>query len=174
MSASVTNREERRWALPRGPYLESQAEVRVRFQEVDSLRIVWHGHYLTYCEEGRLAFGGEFGLGYDDLARAELAIPLIHAEVDFHAPALFGDRLCVRTRLHPVRAAQLQFRYRITREGPADPSLGGPRPRAPCCVHDPSALRADPDLRQPGYGGRGRPRCTAAPPGDRDRRRLGS
>lgn len=124
MSSSATSRGERRWALPRGPYLESQAEVRVRFQEVDSLRIVWHGHYLTYCEEGRLAFGGEFGLGYDDLARAELAIPLIHAEVDFHAPARFGDRLRVRTRLHPVRAAQLQFRYRITREGPADPPGG--------------------------------------------------
>jgi acyl-CoA thioester hydrolase len=116
-------REERRWELPRGPYLESQAEVRVRFQEVDSLRIVWHGHYLTYCEEGRLSFGGEFGLGYDDLARAELAIPLIHAEVDFHAPARFGDRLRVRTRLHPVRAAQLQFRYRITREDPANTLL---------------------------------------------------
>lgn len=123
MSAAAA-REERRWQLPRGPYLESQAEVRVRFQEVDSLRIVWHGHYLTYCEEGRLAFGGRYGLGYDDLARAELAIPLIHAEVDFHAPARFGDRLQVRTRLHPVPAAQLQFRYRITRQGPADPPGG--------------------------------------------------
>jgi len=124
VSASATHREERRWTLPRGPYLESQAQIRVRFQEVDSLRIVWHGHYLTYCEEGRLGFGGEFGLGYDDLARAELAIPLIHAEVDFHAPALFGDLLHVRTRLHPVSAAQLHFRYRITREGPADPPGG--------------------------------------------------
>lgn len=124
MSAPATSREERRWTLPQGPFLESRAELRVRFQEVDSLRIVWHGHYLTYCEEGRLAFGGEFGLGYDDLARAELAIPLIHAEVDFHAPARFGDTLKVRTRLYPVRAAQLQFRYRITRQGPADPPEG--------------------------------------------------
>ena len=148
MSASATSREERRWALPRGPYLESQAEVRVRFQEVDSLRIVWHGHYLTYCEEGRLAFGGEFGLGYDDLARAELAIPLIHAEVDFHAPALFGDRLRVRTRLHPVRAAQLQFRYRITREGPTD-APGGTLLATAFTVHAFTSLASELRITRP-------------------------
>lgn len=108
-------REERRWELPRGPFLEVSSPVRVRFQEVDSLRIVWHGHYLTYCEEGRLGLGGALGLGYDDLARAGLAVPLIHAEVDFHAPARFGDALSVRTRLYPVPGAQLQMRYRITR-----------------------------------------------------------
>ncbi|MBL4847036.1 MAG: acyl-CoA thioesterase [Planctomycetes bacterium] len=110
-------REERRWDLPQGPFLEATAAVRVRFQEVDSLRIVWHGHYMTYCEEGRLAFGREFELGYDDLARSELAAPIVHAELDFHAPARFGEELAVRTRLYPVPGAQLQFRYRITRQG---------------------------------------------------------
>lgn len=109
-------REERRWALPGGPFLEVTSPVRVRFQEVDSLRIVWHGHYLTYCEEGRLGFGAALGLGYDDLARAGLAVPVIHAELDYHAPARFGDTLSVRTRLYPVPGAQLQLRYRITRE----------------------------------------------------------
>ena len=35
------------------PYLEETTTVRVRFQAVDSLRSVWHGHYVSYFEEGR-------------------------------------------------------------------------------------------------------------------------
>ncbi len=52
-----------RWGTPSSDYLEVTTQVRVRFQEVDSLRVVWHGHYLSYCEEGRTAFGREFGFG---------------------------------------------------------------------------------------------------------------
>ncbi len=43
--------------------LKSRIEVRVRFSEVDSLKMVWHGSYVKYMEDGREAFGREFGLG---------------------------------------------------------------------------------------------------------------
>ncbi|MGE0710985.1 MAG: acyl-CoA thioesterase [Planctomycetota bacterium] len=107
----------RRFELPQGAYLEAETELDVRFQEVDSLRIVWHGHYLTYCEEGRLAFGRAFGIGYEDLAEAGLAVPIVHAQLDYLAPARFGQRLRVRARLYPERAARLSFRYWIEAEG---------------------------------------------------------
>jgi acyl-CoA thioester hydrolase len=41
--------------------LTNTTTFRVRFSEVDSLRIVWHGHYLKYFEDGRDAWGAEFG-----------------------------------------------------------------------------------------------------------------
>ena len=46
-------RRRHRWGLLGPRYLVAHTQVRVRFQEVDSLRVVWHGHYLSYCEEGR-------------------------------------------------------------------------------------------------------------------------
>jgi acyl-CoA thioesterase FadM len=38
----------RRWPEPTPRYLSAHCPVRVRFHEVDTLRVVWHGHYLTY------------------------------------------------------------------------------------------------------------------------------
>ena len=43
---------------------EVQTEIRVRFSEVDSMGVVWHGNYLKYFEDGREAFGRKHGLGY--------------------------------------------------------------------------------------------------------------
>lgn len=44
--------------------LVGKTSLRVRFSEVDSMQIVWHGEYVRYFEDGREAFGREFaGLG---------------------------------------------------------------------------------------------------------------
>jgi acyl-CoA thioester hydrolase len=104
----------RRWADPAPRYLEETTDVRVRFQEVDGLRIVWHGHYLSYFEEGRNAFGRRFELEYQDVMREGYVVPLIHVAVDYLAPARFGEVLTVRTRLHPEDAARITFTYRIS------------------------------------------------------------
>ena len=36
----------------------------VRFNEVDSMGVVWHGHYAVYFEDAREAFGAKYGLEY--------------------------------------------------------------------------------------------------------------
>ena len=100
-----------------GKFLEASAAVRVRFQEVDVLQVVWHGHYLTYFEEARNAFGREYGFDYQDILRAGYIVPLVHAEVDYFAPARFGDTLTVRARLYPEEAARILFNYEISAAG---------------------------------------------------------
>lgn len=90
--------------------------MRVRFQEVDGLRMVWHGHYLSYFEEGRLAFGRRYGLSYQDVFDQGFVVPLVHLDVDYFAPATYDDVLTVRTRLHPEPAARLTFTYLITNQ----------------------------------------------------------
>lgn len=98
---------------PSEPFLETLCLVRVRFQEVDSLRVTWHGHYLTYFEEGRNAFGRQYGFGYQDILAAGLIAPLVHVELDYLAPSHFDELLEVRTRLHLVPGARLVFSYRV-------------------------------------------------------------
>ena len=41
--------------------LKNTVEIPIRFSEVDSLHVVWHGHYVKYFEDGREAFGKDFG-----------------------------------------------------------------------------------------------------------------
>jgi acyl-CoA thioester hydrolase len=89
--------------------------VRVRFSEVDSLRIVWHGHFLKYFEDGRAAFGHKYGLSYQDFLNAGLIVPVVHASCDHLQPARYGDELAISTRLYEQEAAKIFYYYEVTR-----------------------------------------------------------
>jgi len=103
--------------VPTGPFLEHRVAVRVRFQDVDALQVVWHGHYLGYFEAGREALGEEYGLGYRDVRAAGLVAPVVHAEVHYLQPARHGDELSVVARLHRHAGAVLDLSYEVRRHG---------------------------------------------------------
>ena len=46
------------------PKLTATKIVEIRFNEVDSMGVVWHGHYATYFEDAREEFGRKYGLEY--------------------------------------------------------------------------------------------------------------
>ena len=108
----------RRCRLPEGRYLEHRTFARVRFQEVDSLGIVWHGHYLTYFEDARVAFGRHYGIDYTDILQAGIAAPIVHVSCDYLSPARYGEQLEVAAMLFHRDSATLEFHYAISR--PAD------------------------------------------------------
>lgn len=109
-------RRRNRWGTLGPRYLAARCPVRVRFQEVDSLRVVWHGHYLTYCEEGREAFGKKFGFSYQAILDAGFIAPVVHIELDYFQPAHYDQVLDVETRLHVDPGARINFSYLITNE----------------------------------------------------------
>jgi acyl-CoA thioester hydrolase len=111
----------RRWKEPADRYLEASTVIPVRFQEVDILGMVWHGHYLGFFEAGRADFGRQHGLTYDDMLGAGFVLPVVHASVDYHSPARLGTDVTVRTRLHPEPGAWVQSTYVVT--GPGDEEL---------------------------------------------------
>ena len=53
--------------------MTSTKEVLVRFNEVDSMSIVWHGNYVKYLEDGREDFGQKFGLSYLHIQKSWLS-----------------------------------------------------------------------------------------------------
>ncbi len=103
------------------PYLEERTTVRVRFNEVDALRIVWHGHYANFFEEARRAWGRRYGLDYPVFFENNTAAPVVQLQVDYLVPARMADVLEVTARLWQSDAARLEFTYEIHREG--EPTL---------------------------------------------------
>jgi len=106
--------------LPRGmrtgrPYLEETTTARVRFHEVDSLRIVWHGHYVTYFEDARRAFGRRYGIDYPAFIEHNVAAPVVNLWLDFKQPARLNDELAVTARLLQPTSAKIEFDYEIHR-----------------------------------------------------------
>lgn len=93
--------------------LENTMKIHVRFNEVDSLHIVWHGHYISYFEDGREAFGREFGLTYLDIFEEGYKVPLIHIDCQFKRPIEYGDPIEVITTFVNTPAAKIIFEYRL-------------------------------------------------------------
>lgn len=89
------------------------SEQLVKFSEVDSLRVVWHGYYVRYFEDGWEAFGNQFQLGYLDVYKQGLALPLIDLEVKFKRPLEYGDTAIIETTFIDSPAAKIQFEYVI-------------------------------------------------------------
>lgn len=89
---------------------------RVRFEELDPLGIMWHGRYVSYCEDGRVAFGREYGLSYSELMRRETAAPIVRFHLDYFAPLGFDQLVRIETTLHWSAAMRLNFSYAIRKE----------------------------------------------------------
>mgnify|MGYP001221579632 CR=1 FL=1 len=96
--------------------LKDTKEIIVRFSEVDSMRIVWHGNYLKYFEDGRESFGLKYSLGYLDVYRHNVMIPIVKANCDYKRPLEYGDTAVVETRYIPTEAAKIMFEYTIYRK----------------------------------------------------------
>ena len=96
-------------------YIEEKTTVRVRFHEVDMMRIVWHGHYLAYFEEARRAFGRRWGLDYEVFFENGVAAPIVRIEAEFSAPARLGDEIEVTARLMESEGAKIEFEYEARR-----------------------------------------------------------
>lgn len=93
--------------------LESTAVRRVRFEEVDAMRIVWHGRYAGFLEDGRAAFGARYGIGYDDMMRENFMAPIVQMHIEYHRPLRFNEEFTIHTRLHWTEAVKMNFSYQL-------------------------------------------------------------
>jgi acyl-CoA thioester hydrolase len=109
---------------PAPPPLEASAPRLVRFNEVDPLGVLWHGHYASYFEDARVAFGERYGLGYQAMANAGFVAPIKQMRLDYEAPLRFNQACRITAALHWSEAARLNFSYVITDEAGAVATRG--------------------------------------------------
>ena len=58
----------------------------IRFEEVDAMGIVWHGHYVSYFEDARVAFGRKYGLSYAAFFENRVLSPIKQLHIDYFLP----------------------------------------------------------------------------------------
>jgi len=93
--------------------IKETSKIRVRFNEVDSLGIVWHGHYITYFEEGRENFGLRYGISYLDVKANGFATPIVESVCKHKLPLKYGDQATIETTFVDSPANKLIFTYKI-------------------------------------------------------------
>ncbi|WP_288207332.1 acyl-CoA thioesterase [uncultured Parabacteroides sp.] len=96
--------------------LTNRTTLRVRFSEVDSMEVVWHGEYVRYMEDGREAFGRQYGIGYTDIRDAGYVVPIVELDVQYKQFLKYGESAIVETRYIRTDAAKILFEYIIFRE----------------------------------------------------------
>jgi acyl-CoA thioester hydrolase len=96
--------------------LKDRTEIKVRFGEVDSMGIVWHGNYVKYIEEGRESFGHKYGISYLDIYANNIMAPVVKMNVDYKKQVRYGDKLIIETEYVEHEAAKIIFDYKIYRK----------------------------------------------------------
>ena len=79
--------------------LHVDTEVLVPFFDIDTMHVVWHGHYVKYLEVARCALLDHIGHNYTQMLNAGYAWPVINLQLRYVRGATFGQRINVRASL---------------------------------------------------------------------------
>lgn len=93
--------------------LQAEIEMVVPFFDVDSMEVVWHGHYVKYFEVARCALLDKLGHNYTQMLAAGYAWPIIDLQVRYIRGARFGQKIIVRADLIEWEN-RLKLHYLIT------------------------------------------------------------
>ena len=91
----------------------SRYELRVRYSETDRMGIVYHAHYLVWCEAGRTELMRQAGYPYTRLENEGFALAVSNAALRFHAPARYDDVIVIETTVREVRSRTVEFDYLV-------------------------------------------------------------
>ncbi|MDY3858760.1 MAG: acyl-CoA thioesterase [Muribaculaceae bacterium] len=93
--------------------LTAEKQLDIRFSEVDSMNVVWHGSYALYFEDAREAFGSKYGLGYMTIFSNGFYAPLVELNFKYKRPLVYGMKPVIRITYIPTEAAKIVFDYEI-------------------------------------------------------------
>lgn len=97
----------------RPPVFHFHTEVRVRLPETDAMGIVFHGHYFTYLEVGRVDYLRNLGLAEGARPIKDFDNVVVSAHLDFRSPARLDDPLTIDVRTREIRESSFTFEFRI-------------------------------------------------------------
>jgi acyl-CoA thioester hydrolase len=81
---------------------EAVVRIEVPFHDVDSQRVVWHGHYLKYFEIARDALLRSRGLDIPFWTRADHQLVVVESRCRHTGSLRYGDHIVVRARFIDV------------------------------------------------------------------------
>src|SRR5688572_16953123 len=101
----------------------SNSSFRVRYAETDQMGVVYHTHYLVWCEIARTDYIRQFGATYAELEHNGLLLAVAEANIRYIASARYDDLITVECTLDRAQSRLLTFSYQIYRDEPAPRTL---------------------------------------------------
>lgn len=69
------------------------------FFDIDSMGVMWHGHYVKYLEMARCSLLDEIQYNYIDMKNDGFALPIIKMDLKYIAPLTFNESFSVKITL---------------------------------------------------------------------------
>lgn len=86
---------------------------RVSYGETDAMGIVYYGNYLHWFEQARSHYIREMGMGYAQIEKKGVLLPVREAWCRYLAPASYEQEIAVRTGISTWGRASLTFAYQV-------------------------------------------------------------
>ena len=93
--------------------LKASKQIEIRFSEVDSMNVVWHGSYMLYFEDAREEFGRKYDLTYMGFFDYVCFAPLVEMSFQWKKPIKYGMKPRIDIIYRPTEAAKIVFDYEI-------------------------------------------------------------
>jgi acyl-CoA thioester hydrolase len=92
--------------------ISSFLDIKVPFYDVDSMRIVWHGHYVKYIEDARCVLLDKLGYNYLEMETSGYMWPIVDMRLKYVASAKFANTIRVYAFLVEYES-RLKIAYEI-------------------------------------------------------------
>ncbi len=92
--------------------MKETIKLKVDFFDLDPMNVVWHGNYIKYFEKARCAFLNKINFTYADMAKNDLAFPVVSFEIKYIKPCVFEQEIEITCELESCDNF-LKFSYLI-------------------------------------------------------------
>lgn len=100
---------------------ELRTRVRVYLEDTDAGGIVYHASYLRYFERARTDWLETHGVGHRGAGARGLRLVIHALTIQYHRPAVLGDRLDVVTVVRRASPFRIVYEHRAFRGDEPDP-----------------------------------------------------
>ena len=90
-------------------------EIRIYYEDTDCGGIVYYANYLKYFERARTQYLEDRRLSVMELMNAGRVFVVVHAEIEYRAPARYGETLEIETTISEMNPAAMTFSH-VVRE----------------------------------------------------------
>jgi len=88
-------------------------KVKIYYHDTDCGGVVYYANYLKYLEEARSEYFEERGLIIKDMLKDGIGFVVARQEVDYEAPAFYGDVLEVDSRISRSTGVRMEFEHTV-------------------------------------------------------------
>jgi len=92
-------------------------DYRVPYADTDQMGVVYYGNYLSLFERARNELMRACGYTYKECEAEGFMLPVVHAEVDYKAPAKYDDLLEIAAWVQEQKGVRIEIACEVRRKG---------------------------------------------------------